>query len=360
MKLKNATTARAKHWLDFTVTAISKKDASGECIIEGYANTSTKDRVGDVVLPSAFEKSLPTYLKNPIILANHDWNDPCGKALEARITDKGLYIKARISDTRADIKTLINEGCLSTFSIGYNEVDADFDDQTNTKYVKELELLEISVVTVPANTEASFTLAQAKTEEPTAEKPAEDAAKSAPIRTAKQLKDFIDVVKSAAGNELTGTQVIAICDYFNNTKDEIMTREQLIAALKAKSAVLPTTASAADAAKKDDAAPAESQSADPAEFMKQVMAKLDAIGQALAQMMEAKPAEEKPAEDKPADEGKTDAAPDAEKEKPVEEKPAEEAAEGSEDDEEMTDEERQKQIAELTVAIQELEDSSNA
>lgn len=354
MLIKDAPKTTIKR-LEFTATSVSKKDASGDCLIEGYANTSTKDRVGDCVLPSAFEKSLPTFLKNPVLLANHDWNDPCGKVVSAKITEKGLYIKARISDSRPDIKTLINEGCLSTFSIGYNEIDADFDDQTKTKYVKELELLEISVVTVPANVEASFAVSTVKVEEPADEKPAEEAKSAPAVRTASQLKDFIDSVKSAAGNDLTGLQVIAICEYFNNTKEEIMTKQELIKLLTTKSA--PEAAAPVEA-KKDEAAPApaESQSADAGEFMKQVMAKLDAIGQALAQVLEASKADSaedasedaKPEDAPKADEGKAE-------DKPAADKPADEPK-----DEEMSDEEVEKQISELQAEIVALEDSQNS
>jgi HK97 family phage prohead protease len=354
MNRKNTTKRVLKHF-EFIATRVTK-DASGECIIEGYANTSTKDRVGDVVLPEAFRKSLPTFLKNPILLANHDWNDPCGKVLTAEITDKGLYIKARISDSRPDIKTLINEGCLSTFSIGYNEIDADTDDSTKTKYVKELELLEISVVTVPANTEASFVVSATKDE------PAADA-KAAPVRTAKELKEFIDTIKSVVGNELTGNEILGICDYFNNPEEEIMTKAQLLQLLKEKSAAItaakdatPAAAPAAAATpvvKTDAAVPAEAAKADaPAdataakpegadEVMKQILAKLDAIGQGLAQIMEA----QKPASDKPADDGKS--------EKPAADgKPA--------DEEEMSDEDAEKALAEITADIAALEDSENA
>jgi HK97 family phage prohead protease len=217
----------------FTLTGVVTKSADGKCQIEGYANTSAKDRVGDVVLPKAFEKSLPTYMKNPVLLANHDWNDPCGRVTHAEITDKGLFIKAFISSTRKDIQTLIDEGCLSTFSIGYNEVDSEYDEATKTKYIKELELLEISVVTVPANTEASFTTISAKGDSEGDEK-ADESAKSAKAPTAKELKDFIDTVKSVAGRDLTGTETVAVCDYFISN-EEIMTKEQLIAILKAKS-----------------------------------------------------------------------------------------------------------------------------
>lgn len=336
---KNYVTVKTKRF-DFNLeTAVVTKDASGDCVIEGYANTSTKDRVGDVVMPKAFEKTLETYMKNPVLLANHDWNDPCGVVLSAEVTDKGLWIKALISNTREDIKTLIREGCLRTFSIGYNEVDCDYDEATKTKYIKELELLEISVVTVPANTEATFTQADVKAGTESDAK-SDESAKSAPAtRTAKELSDFIHMVKSVVERELDSTETVAVCDYFINENEDTMTKEQLIAALKGKSA--PIASAEAPAAKADGeaapAAPAE-QGSDP---VKEILAKLDAIGQAMAQILEGmKPkAEDKPAEEKPADEGK------------AEDKPADE-------EEEMSDEDCQKQLAEIEEQIAELEESA--
>src|SRR3990170_2044149 len=99
MAITRKTISQAKGKFDFIIKMLVAKDASGEVVIEGYANTATKDRVGDVVLPKAFEKSLPTYLKNPVLLENHDWEKVAGRVISAQITDKGLYIKARISDT---------------------------------------------------------------------------------------------------------------------------------------------------------------------------------------------------------------------------------------------------------------------
>lgn len=331
--------------LDFNLSnARVTKDAKGECIIEGYANTSSKDRVGDVVLPKAFEKTLATYMNNPVLLSNHDWNDPCGVVLEAEITDKGLWIKARISDTREDVKTLIREGCLRTFSIGYNEVDADYDESTKTKYIKELELLEISVVTVPANTEAMFTQAATKVDSEGTEK-TDDSAKSAPsVRTAKELADFIVIVKSVVNRELDSTETVAVCDYFNNEKEDIMTKEQLIQALKGKSLEVATNPVEA---KMDEQQPAQ-QPAEHADFIKEIMAKLDAIGQALAQVLEAqKPQEPK---EEPAEEPKKE-------EEPKEEAKMDEAEESEE--EELSEEEVEKQIAEIEAEIVAIEDSEN-
>lgn len=140
----------------------STKAADGSLTIEGYANTVDRDRVGDIVLPEAFKATLPEYLKNPILLYMHNWERPIGTVVETKIDERGLWIKAVISNAAAvaDIRTQISEGILKTFSIGYNELDSDYDKKTETRIIRQLELLEISIVTIPANPAALFTQSQ--------------------------------------------------------------------------------------------------------------------------------------------------------------------------------------------------------
>lgn len=149
--------------VDWDLKTITK-DASGQLTIEGWANTSDKDRVGDVVLPSAFADTMKEFMENPVLLYQHDWDKIIGNIVEFKIVDDensekcGLWIKAQISNAKdvEDVKTKIREGSLKTFSIGYNELDADFDKGTDTNVVTKLELLEISVVTIPCNPFAKF------------------------------------------------------------------------------------------------------------------------------------------------------------------------------------------------------------
>lgn len=136
-----------------------QKDASGKMTIKGFANTSDKDRVGDVVLSSAFTKSLPGYLENPVVLFQHNWDKVIGKCIKAEVQKDGLYVECEISKAPdvEDVRTKIAEGSLKTFSIGYNEILSDYDESNSCNFIKELELLEISVVTIPCNPKAKFT-----------------------------------------------------------------------------------------------------------------------------------------------------------------------------------------------------------
>lgn len=336
--------------LDFELSeVVVTKDAGDECIIAGYANTSTKDRVGDVVIPSAFEKSLETYMKNPVLLANHDWEDPVGVTIEARIDEeKGLWIKARISDTRSDVKTLVREKCLRTFSIGYNEIDADYDESTKTKYVKDLELLEISIVTVPANAEAMFDVFDQKAED-TPEKSYFVAG----------MKEFVGEIEKTLTRKMEGPEVGALCSYFIDNKGDKMKTKELIELLSKKSAPAPVAdAAKADGAKPGDAKPeADAGKPDP---MKAMQDQLNALAQGMAKVLEMmdklsaaeagedKPADEAKPEDKPKDEPK--AADESEDEKADDAKPEQKP------EDEMSEEDCEKAIAELTAEIEALED----
>jgi len=146
-------------YLSSKFTASTESDDS--IFIEGYASTVDRDRMGDVIPMKAWNEGLSNYLKNPIILAYHNHQMPIGKMVEHKVTDQGLWIRAQIPSEVGDVYKLIKKGILSAFSVGFRVRDADYDNATETFLVKELELHEISVVSVPANQNTLFSLAKA-------------------------------------------------------------------------------------------------------------------------------------------------------------------------------------------------------
>lgn len=145
----------------FSIKELPSADEQIDSIyIEGYASTNDIDRAGDVVSAGVWEKGLENYLKNPIILAYHDHDDPIGRMVEHKIDAKGLWIKARIS-AAAETFRLIKDGVLTTFSIGFRILDAEYNSAAEIFIIKEIELVEISVVSVPCNQNAIFSLAKA-------------------------------------------------------------------------------------------------------------------------------------------------------------------------------------------------------
>jgi len=145
--------------------AFIKELPSGEediksVLISGYASTNDIDRHGDIVPSSVWEKGIENYLKNPVILAYHDHSEPIGRMVEHKIDSTGLWIKARISAAAEDVFNLVKDGVLTAFSIGFRILDAEYNQATELFVVKELELHEISVVSVPANQNTLFSLSK--------------------------------------------------------------------------------------------------------------------------------------------------------------------------------------------------------
>lgn len=148
---------------DFSITSAftvkSFEEEKDVITIEGYANTTSKDRVGDIIEEGAWLKGgLNSYLKNPILLAYHDHSRPIGTVVDYSVDSKGLRIVGEVSKAAGEVYQFIKDGVLKTFSVGFRVKDADYDDETDTFFIKDLDLHEVSVVSVPANADSIFSV----------------------------------------------------------------------------------------------------------------------------------------------------------------------------------------------------------
>lgn len=191
----------------FTKSELPTADEKIDSVtIEGYASTNDVDRHGDIVPAAVWEKGIENYLKNPVILAYHDHAEPVGRMTNHRVDEKGLFVQARISAAAEDVFNLVKDGVLTAFSIGFRIVDAEYNSALELFVVKELELHEISVVSVPANQNTLFSLSKA-------------------FDTAEEFKSFkmqfANPSDSAKGLEASGEAKS------DNTKELEMTPEQV-------------------------------------------------------------------------------------------------------------------------------------
>ena len=140
-----------------------KSDVSedGSINIKGLASTSALDRTGDVIDHNAWKKGgLDNYGDNPIILFNHNYDRPIGRAKYCDVTQQGLEIEAKISKSAGDVVDLIKDGVLGAFSVGFKVKDAEYNKETDGFFIKSAELLEVSVVSIPANQTATFSISK--------------------------------------------------------------------------------------------------------------------------------------------------------------------------------------------------------
>ena len=148
----------------FNLTSTFKSveaNEDGSVNIKGYASTNDTDRAGDVIDKEAWEKGgLDNFGNNPIILFNHDYNRPIGRATGLETDDRGLKLTANISKSAGDVTNLVKEGILRAFSVGFRVKDADYIEETDGLKISDAELFEVSVVSVPANQAATFSVAK--------------------------------------------------------------------------------------------------------------------------------------------------------------------------------------------------------
>lgn len=126
-------------------------------IIRGVATTPNPDRVGDIVEP------LGVQFKNPMpLLHQHDHSRPVGTVTFDRPTKDGITFEARLpkieepGPLRDRVETAWGEvkaGLVRAVSIGFRALEYSFLDEGGIRFNKS-EVLELSLVSVPANADA--------------------------------------------------------------------------------------------------------------------------------------------------------------------------------------------------------------
>ncbi|MET3925558.1 HK97 family phage prohead protease [Devosia sp. 2618] len=142
--------------------ALHVKDVSEDGTFEGYGSIfGNADSYGEIVMPGAFAKSLARHEKeksSPLMLWQHNWEHPIGVWDALEEDAKGLKGKGRfiLGVQKADEAYLLaKNGAVRGLSIGYREVRTE--PEGNNRKLLELDLMEISPVSFPANRRAGIT-----------------------------------------------------------------------------------------------------------------------------------------------------------------------------------------------------------
>src|SRR5210317_221174 len=139
----------------------SFKKGSKSLKIAGYANTVAKDRSGDVVTAQAWAKGVENYRRNPVLLYQHKHENPIGRVDKITVDKKGIFVEAAVSEAAEKnhgVQTLIKDGALKSFSVGFRVKDGKYNRDDDTMMITDVELLEISVVSVPCNQDSLFSI----------------------------------------------------------------------------------------------------------------------------------------------------------------------------------------------------------
>ena len=125
-------------------------------VATGWASTSDPDLDDFVIESEAYREGLALYQRNPVILFNHDRDFVIGRAKKVDIVPRGLRLEAEFDmedEFAAKVAGKVERGFIRGFSVGFRSL-ADPEAKAGKLVFKKVQLLEVSVVTIPANPHA--------------------------------------------------------------------------------------------------------------------------------------------------------------------------------------------------------------
>ena len=134
----------------------------GRRVFRGIASTPETDRMGDVVDPLGAQFKLPLPL-----LWQHDHSDPIGWVTSAKATVKGIEIEGEVAAVQDDgaLKerlasawSMMKAKLVRGLSIGFRSIEHAYMKDSGGIHFQKWEWLELSAVTIPANSAATITV----------------------------------------------------------------------------------------------------------------------------------------------------------------------------------------------------------
>lgn len=147
---------------EFKIKSVSVSEDAKVVIISGYASFNQDlmgvkevDRDGEIVSVAGID--LEDYLKNPIVLFNHEWDKPFGTITNIVKDQQGLLVTAEIHKLQSldGEFEAVAKGILKAFSVGFQALEYRFLDNDIVEITKS-RLLEVSIVSIPSNASSLF------------------------------------------------------------------------------------------------------------------------------------------------------------------------------------------------------------
>lgn len=161
----------------FDITNLSTRDdtKNNSRIVNGYAavfnsRTLLWEGLEEVISPGAFSRALSG--SDIRCLFDHDWSKVLGRTksgtLRLEEDDRGLKFEVELPNTTAanDLIELMSRGDINQCSFGFIPTEETWDYNTDPvlRTVNEVELFEVSIVSLPAYQDTEATLARSKQE----------------------------------------------------------------------------------------------------------------------------------------------------------------------------------------------------
>ena len=152
---------RALKVRDFALS-VKAEGVADDGTFEGYGSVyGVVDSYQEAVAPGAFAESLAelnSKQRTVPVLWQHRQDQPLGVYTEITEDETGLFVKGQLLieavGQAAEAHALMKAGAVTGLSIGYWVRESSFDEKTGVRTLIKLDLVEVSLVTFPANDDA--------------------------------------------------------------------------------------------------------------------------------------------------------------------------------------------------------------
>lgn len=146
---------------DFALS-VKAEGVADDGTFEGYGSVfGVVDSYQEIVAPDAFSESLAELSakgRRVPVLWQHRSDQPIGVYSELKEDETGLFVKGQLLvdevSQAKEAHALMKAGAVTGLSIGYWIRESTYDEKTGIRTLTKLDLVEVSLVTFPANDEA--------------------------------------------------------------------------------------------------------------------------------------------------------------------------------------------------------------
>ena len=206
----------------------SEVKANGEGVFTGYGSIfGNEDQGNDIVQKGAFTKSLQERPASKVkMLFQHKTDEPIGVFTEIHEDQKGLFVKGQLAmGTQKGRETyeLLKMGALDGMSIGFKadpQKQGYNENKRGIRTLKEVDLMEISLVTFPMN---------------------ENAVVETVKGNGKSIREWEDILREVGGLSRTESKIGAKSLYKSLNQREADNKQELVTLLHKVADIIKTT-----------------------------------------------------------------------------------------------------------------------
>jgi HK97 family phage prohead protease len=210
------------------VSDIEVQDADRS--VKFIITTGAADREKDVIDPAGWDVS--SYLQNPVVLFAHDYDSlPIARTVSLEQHNDKLiavaeFATAELNPMAEQVYQMLKQGFLKGASVGFRPLTFAYNDERGGVDFAQQELLEFSVVPIPANAQALMAAGVSSNDVSLLTEWATKILSSIKQPVSDQLDDFLDVIRKQMNDiKVAVKETIKNVDEFQNTFQYTTPRE---------------------------------------------------------------------------------------------------------------------------------------